>query len=67
MEQFRQMSSEWWKPDGEFAALRTLNKLRVPFIKNLLFKGQVDSLKPLCGYKFLDVGSGGGILAEVKI
>jgi hypothetical protein len=45
---------------------------RVPFIRDgLLSAGQIDSTqwqspRPLHGLKILDVGCGGGILAEVR-
>ncbi|XP_002167926.3 ubiquinone biosynthesis O-methyltransferase, mitochondrial [Hydra vulgaris] len=65
MDQFRKLSSQWWKPGGKFEALRSMNKLRIPLIKKLLSSG-TELLKeyPLKGYKVLDVGCGGGILSE---
>ncbi|KAI1286061.1 Ubiquinone biosynthesis O-methyltransferase, mitochondrial [Halotydeus destructor] len=52
----------WWtSQDG--AALRQMNELRVPLIRDNL----VDDIKnemPLHGFKILDVGSGGGVLSE---
>ena len=65
LDQFRKMSTQWWTSNGEYAALRSLNKLRVPFIKQLLTGYEMDSLYPLAGFKMLDAGCGGGILAEV--
>ena len=67
MEQFKQYVSQWWKPNGEYDALRSMNKIRIPIIKELLLKSDSNvGIKPLVGYQVLDVGSGGGILAEVS-
>ena len=72
MNRFRQYSSKWWTPGGEYDALRALNDLRVPTITKLLTqknnKNNTNerSYKPLRNYKILDVGCGGGILAEVS-
>ena len=70
MEKFSRLANKWWDQRGEFAALQTLNYLRVPLIKDgiaaqdLIYPEKTSS-KPLEGYSILDVGCGGGILAEV--
>jgi len=66
LEKFKALASEWWGPGGEFEALRSLNRLRVPLIKRLLSNENNVQLpsKPLLGVNILDVGCGGGILAE---
>lgn len=53
---FRDNAAKWWN-GKEFSILRSMNELRVPFIKNGIEK-------PLEGSKLLDVGCGGGILSE---
>lgn len=65
---FAALSQEWWNPKGPFAGLRALNEARVPFIKeaatrtsNLSGKAGPDALR---GLRLLDVGCGGGVLAE---
>lgn len=67
MNKFRSFSSKWWTPGGEYEALRALNDLRVPIVMRLLpqKKPIFDEYMPLENYKILDVGCGGGILAEV--
>ena len=67
MNKFRSFSSKWWTPGGEYEALRTLNDLRVPTVMKLLSQKKPigNEYMPLENYKILDVGCGGGILAEV--
>jgi hypothetical protein len=66
----RSSGAEWWSETGEFAALHTMNSVRVPFIRDaLLQRLQVSARtkpKPLAGLRIIDVGCGAGILAEVS-
>ena len=52
---FGELAHRWWDPQGEFRPLHELNPLRLAWI---------DGLAPLAGREVLDVGCGGGILAE---
>ncbi|XP_018974986.1 ubiquinone biosynthesis O-methyltransferase, mitochondrial-like isoform X2 [Cyprinus carpio] len=63
---FQAMASKWWDLQGDFAALHSMNDLRVPFIRdNLLNMHGIRQLgKPLAGLRILDVGCGGGVLSE---
>ncbi|XP_060676745.1 ubiquinone biosynthesis O-methyltransferase, mitochondrial isoform X2 [Hemiscyllium ocellatum] len=66
LEKFQALSQKWWDRNGEFAALHALNDLRVPFIRDtLLTHSERQQLgRPLCGFRILDVGCGGGLLSE---
>lgn len=52
---FSEMAHHWWDLNGEFAPLHAINPLRLEWI---------ESFGPLDGHTVLDVGCGGGILAE---
>ncbi|XP_049585512.1 ubiquinone biosynthesis O-methyltransferase, mitochondrial [Syngnathus scovelli] len=66
LKRFRSLASKWWDENGEFRALHSMNDLRVPFIRdNLLNVHKAHHPgKPLAGLRVLDVGCGGGLLAE---
>jgi 2-polyprenyl-6-hydroxyphenyl methylase / 3-demethylubiquinone-9 3-methyltransferase len=52
---FSELAHRWWDPNSEFRPLHEINPLRLKWI---------DTLATLSGKKVLDVGCGGGILAE---
>ena len=52
---FGELAHRWWDPESEFRPLHQINPLRLEWI---------DSLARLGGKRVLDVGCGGGILAE---
>lgn len=52
---FEALASRWWDRDGEFRPLHEINPLRANFI---------DEHSPVAGKRLVDVGCGGGILAE---
>lgn len=52
---FSELAHRWWDPESEFRPLHEINPLRLAWI---------DGLAPLAGRRVLDVGCGGGILAE---
>ncbi|KAJ8354057.1 hypothetical protein SKAU_G00216240 [Synaphobranchus kaupii] len=63
---FQLLADKWWDVQGEFAALHSMNDLRVPFIRDNLLNvhGGQQWGRPLSGIRILDVGCGGGLLTE---
>jgi 2-polyprenyl-6-hydroxyphenyl methylase/3-demethylubiquinone-9 3-methyltransferase len=55
LEKFSQLAHRWWDPTSEFKPLHDINPLRLEYI---------DRAVALAGKSVLDVGCGGGILAE---
>jgi 2-polyprenyl-6-hydroxyphenyl methylase/3-demethylubiquinone-9 3-methyltransferase len=55
LEKFSQLAHRWWDPESEFRPLHEINPLRLDWI---------DRHAGLSGKAVLDVGCGGGILAE---
>jgi 2-polyprenyl-6-hydroxyphenyl methylase/3-demethylubiquinone-9 3-methyltransferase len=52
---FSALASRWWDPNGDFGPLHSINPLRL---------GWIEQNATLAGRQVLDVGCGGGILAE---
>ncbi|MCY7371519.1 MAG: bifunctional 2-polyprenyl-6-hydroxyphenol methylase/3-demethylubiquinol 3-O-methyltransferase UbiG [Polaromonas sp.] len=52
---FSDVAHRWWDPESEFRPLHQINPLRLQWI---------DEQVALCGRRVLDVGCGGGILAD---
>ncbi|KZX60570.1 bifunctional 3-demethylubiquinol 3-O-methyltransferase/2-polyprenyl-6-hydroxyphenol methylase [Halioglobus sp. HI00S01] len=52
---FEELASRWWDRNSEFKPLHDINPLRANYI---------DRLSPVAGKRLVDVGCGGGILAE---
>lgn len=64
---YRRLAASWWDSSGPFWPLHTLNRLRVGYIRSRLcrhFNRDYTGREPLSGLRVLDVGCGGGILAE---
>lgn len=60
VEKFSRIADEWWDPKGKFAPLHRINPLRIEYIKQQVLLHQ----KPLAGLSLLDIGCGGGLIAE---
>ncbi|MEE2932333.1 MAG: bifunctional 2-polyprenyl-6-hydroxyphenol methylase/3-demethylubiquinol 3-O-methyltransferase UbiG [Pseudomonadota bacterium] len=64
---FAAMAEEWWDEDGKFKPLHKLNPVRITFLKDHIaahFSRNPLDLTPLSGLKILDIGCGGGLIAE---
>ena len=52
---FSELAHRWWDTESEFRPLHQINPLRLTWI---------DDIVPLAGKRVLDIGCGGGILAD---
>ncbi|WP_374267652.1 bifunctional 2-polyprenyl-6-hydroxyphenol methylase/3-demethylubiquinol 3-O-methyltransferase UbiG [Zoogloea sp.] len=55
LQKFSDLAHRWWDPESEFKPLHQINPLRLDWI---------DAKASLAGKKVVDIGCGGGILAE---
>ncbi len=64
---FSAIAAEWWDPAGKFAPLHKFNPVRLEFIRKEAashFGRDRRALHPFEGLSLLDIGCGGGLLAE---
>jgi len=64
---FEAMAAEWWDPNGKFKPLHMLNPCRLDYITSQIaaeFDRDLNSESPFAGLRILDIGCGGGLLAE---
>jgi 2-polyprenyl-6-hydroxyphenyl methylase / 3-demethylubiquinone-9 3-methyltransferase len=67
IEQFARLGARWWDPKGPMAALHKFNPVRLAYIRDQAtarFERDPKKLDCLNGLRILDIGCGGGILAE---
>mgnify|MGYP001036305407 CR=1 FL=1 len=55
LDKFSALAHRWWDPESEFKPLHDINPLRLQWL---------DGLAAIAGKQVIDVGCGGGILAE---
>ncbi len=67
VEKFSRIAAQWWDPNGKFAPLHKFNPVRLDFIRNRAasrFGRPSSGAVPFAGLRLLDIGCGGGLLAE---
>ncbi|MFK7764218.1 MAG: bifunctional 2-polyprenyl-6-hydroxyphenol methylase/3-demethylubiquinol 3-O-methyltransferase UbiG [Roseobacter sp.] len=64
---FEAMAAEWWDENGKFKPLHMLNPCRLDYITTQIageFDRDLAQPTPFDGLRILDIGCGGGLLAE---
>lgn len=67
VEKFSRIADEWWDPFGKFRPLHKFNPARLAYIRDAAathFGRDRLGRSPLQGLRLLDVGCGGGLVAE---
>lgn len=66
---FDKIGADWWDEKGIFRALHRLTPVRIQYIRQHIARLRPDSIdrhssQPLAGLSVVDIGCGGGLLAE---
>jgi 2-polyprenyl-6-hydroxyphenyl methylase/3-demethylubiquinone-9 3-methyltransferase len=64
---FGRLAADWWDPKGSSAMLHKINPARLSYLRqriDLHWGGEATARVPLAGRSALDIGCGGGLLAE---
>jgi len=64
---FGQIAAEWWDAGGKFRMLHRIGPARIQYLRDQMvrhLKPEAAGLKVLKGLTILDVGCGGGLIAE---
>jgi 2-polyprenyl-6-hydroxyphenyl methylase/3-demethylubiquinone-9 3-methyltransferase len=67
IDKFSRLAQEWWDPRGKFRPLHLFNPVRIGFVREVAaahFGRDPRALRPFDGLTLLDIGCGGGLLAE---
>jgi 2-polyprenyl-6-hydroxyphenyl methylase / 3-demethylubiquinone-9 3-methyltransferase len=67
IEHFSRLAGEWWDPTGKFKPLHAINPLRIGLVRDLAcqhFGKDAHAPTPLNGLRLVDIGCGGGLIAE---
>jgi 2-polyprenyl-6-hydroxyphenyl methylase/3-demethylubiquinone-9 3-methyltransferase len=64
---FSAMADTWWDPSGDFQPLHKFNPARIRFVRDRTaahFNRDPAGPKPFAGLTLIDIGCGGGLIAE---
>lgn len=64
---FSAIAEEWWDLDGPFRPLHQLNPARLAYLRQVIgahFRRDPAEVRPFTGLAVLDIGCGGGLVAE---
>jgi 2-polyprenyl-6-hydroxyphenyl methylase/3-demethylubiquinone-9 3-methyltransferase len=64
---FAALAAKWWDEEGEFRPLHRINPTRLHFLRDRMvrhFGRDARDLKPFAGLSLVDIGCGGGLVAE---
>jgi 2-polyprenyl-6-hydroxyphenyl methylase / 3-demethylubiquinone-9 3-methyltransferase len=64
---FSAIADEWWNPQGKFKPLHKFNPERIRYVRDRMaahFNRDLSVDRPFQGLTLLDVGCGGGLIAE---
>lgn len=67
IDKFSAIADEWWDPFGKFRPLHKFNPVRLAYIRDAAcaqFGRDRRDKAPLAGLRLLDIGCGGGLVAE---
>jgi 2-polyprenyl-6-hydroxyphenyl methylase/3-demethylubiquinone-9 3-methyltransferase len=67
VERFGAQAEEWWDPRGNFRPLHQINPVRLRFLREALLAHtgrDGHAVRPFTGLRVLDIGCGGGLIAE---
>ena len=64
---FSAIAAEWWDPRGKFRPLHLFNPVRIGYLRAAVarhFGRDPAAARPLDGLRLVDIGCGGGLIAE---
>lgn len=67
VDKFSAIAEEWWDPTGKFKPLHKFNPTRLAYIRDTVcahFDRDPKATTPMSGLRLIDIGCGGGLVAE---
>lgn len=64
---FAAIAEAWWDPNGKFRPLHKFNPIRLGYVRDHVaahFGRDVTGARPFAGLRLIDIGCGGGLVAE---